>query len=328
MGKFLEAEKPHQAEFKAQAPFFSQAARADGEYKNHTYPFCLPVEQAEENLFPPIRQPIMDYFARRKIMWHNGQEGKPSNHMCSSQVCCANFLFPFFDQPQALAELLRPVFPDLQEMLPIEDGQYVAFEWIGEQNYLGERISRNGMRTRGANCTSVDAAVMFTRRGGSRQIALIEWKYTESYSPTSLQFAPSGADRTQIYAHLYAAGDCPLSKELIPTFESLFYEPFYQFMRQQLLAHEMEKAHELGADIVSLLHIAPAHNKDFRRVTSPALQDIAPTATAVWQKLVRTPNRFMAAYSEDVFGRFNLKAFPKLQEWWDYLTTRYPWVVG
>jgi hypothetical protein len=39
-------------------------------------------------------------------------------------------------------------------------------------------------------------------------------------------------------------------------------------MRQQLLAHEMEKAHELGADIVSLLHFSPAHNKDFMRVTS------------------------------------------------------------
>jgi hypothetical protein len=42
---------------------------------------------------------------------------------------------------------------------------------------------------------------------------------------------------------------------LIPHFDSLFFEPFYQFMRQQFLAHEMEKAHELGADEVNLLHI-------------------------------------------------------------------------
>ena len=107
--------------------------------------------------FPKIRQPILAYFARNKIKWHDGQDGKPDNHLCDSQVCCANFLFPFFDKPKALAGLLRPFFPNILEMLPIEDGQYVAFEWIGQQNYLGEKVSRNGKRTRGANYTSADA---------------------------------------------------------------------------------------------------------------------------------------------------------------------------
>lgn len=32
----------------------------------------------------------------------------------------------------------------LKEMLPIEDGKYVSFEWIGEKNYLGEKIPQNG----------------------------------------------------------------------------------------------------------------------------------------------------------------------------------------
>jgi hypothetical protein len=40
-------------------------------------------------------------------------------------------------------------------------------------------------------------------------------------------------------------------------------------MRQQFLAREMEKAKELGADVVSLLHISPAYNLVFKRVTSP-----------------------------------------------------------
>jgi hypothetical protein len=51
-----------------------------------------------------------------------------------------------------------------------------------------------------------------------------------------------------------------------------FYEPFYQLMRQQLLAREMETARECGADVVSLLHIAPAQNACFQRVTSPNLK--------------------------------------------------------
>jgi hypothetical protein len=326
MGKFLMDEKPRQADFKAKTTYFSDEARAEGFYKNQLYPFCLPRALAGENLFFGIRQPIMNYFARDGIKWHDGQDGKPSNHLCDSQVSCANFLFPFHDKPDALRALLRPVFPDIQEMLSIEDGQYIAFEWIGKKNYLGEKISRNGRRTRGANFTSADAAVLFKRGDGKKQVVLIEWKYTESYYPTWLKYARSGTDRTKIYLHLYEANDCPLAKELIPDFDCLFFEPFYQFMRQQFLANEMEKAHELGADIVSLLHVSPAHNKDFIRVTSPDLQILGFSATEVWKKLVKKHDRFIGEYTENIFGSFNISPFPELKEWWEYIVTRYNWV--
>jgi hypothetical protein len=219
MGEFLESEKLHQAEFKASSPYFSNAARADGVYKGKPRPFCLPIEYAAENLFLEIRQAVLAYFASQGIKWHDGQNGQPSNHLCDSQVCCVNFLFAFSDKPDALASVLRPVFPDIRTMLPVENGQYVAFEWIGEENYLGEKISRNGKRTRGANFTSADAIVMFERIDGKRQIALIEWKYTESYGGASLKIARSGTDRTNIYRPLFRRDDCPINKELLPNFE-------------------------------------------------------------------------------------------------------------
>jgi hypothetical protein len=328
MSKFLRDEKPKQVIFKSIAPYFSEESRAEGFYRSHSYPFCLPREYADENLFPEIRQSILAYFTRNKIKWHDGQDGKPSNHLCDSQVCCANFLFPFFDKPKALAELMRPIFPDIENMLPIEDGQFVAFEWIGQHNYLGEKVSRNGKRTRGANFTSADAAVMFKHKDGQKQIVLIEWKYTESYYPTWLKFAPSSTDRTKIYEHLYLAEGSPISNELLPNFDCLFFEPFYQFMRQQFLAHEMEKAHELGAEVVSLLHISPAHNKDFMRVTSPELKTVGGFATGVWEKLVKKADRFTGEYAENIFGNFEVEAFPELNEWWQYIGTRYHWVVG
>lgn len=328
MSEFLKIEKPKQTAFKSDSPYFSLKARDDGIYKGHPYPFCIPKQFAEENLYPEIRQSITGYFDRKKIKWHDGHDGKPSNHMCDSQVCCANFLFPFADQPKALAELLRPIFPSLREMLPIEGGLYVAFEWIGEKNYLGEKISHNGQRTRGANFTSADAAVMFQAINGSKQIVLIEWKYTEAYYPTWLKYAASGTDRTTIYAHLYNRDDCPLNKELIPDFDTLFYEPFYQFMRQQFLAHEMEKAHELGADRVSLLHISPANNRDFMRITSPELRALDISATGVWSKLVRTQGSFTTVYTENLFGHFPVEKFPAMMDWWNYITTRYRWVIG
>ena len=325
---FLQDEKPQQADFKAKSPYFSDAARADGLFKDHLYPFCLPREYAEENLFPEIRQLIMAYFARNRIKWHDGRNGKPSNHMCDSQVCCANFLFPFFDKPRALSELLRPIFPDIDEMLPIEDGQFVAFEWIGKDNYLGEKTSRLGKRTRGANYTSADAAVKFKLKDGKTQIALIEWKYTESYFRTWLKYAKSGTDRTKIYEHFYLAEDCPISKEFLPNFDCLFFEPFYQLMRQQFLAHEMEKARELGADKVSLLHISPAHNYDFMRVTSPELHAVESSATRIWRKLVKNSDRFIGEYTENIFGNFRVEQFPELYEWWRYIGMRYDWVLS
>ena len=185
MPSFLESEKVRYAAFRQDTPYLSAAARAvDGYYKTKYRPFCLPRKNAEENLFPGIRQTARDFFAAHQIKWHDGQQGNPSNHLCDSQVCCVNFLFPFVQEPDALATLLRPIYPHLTKMEPIESGSYVSFEWIGAENYLGEKVRGKKVRTRGANFTSADAAVMFLRDDGKRQIVLIEWKYTESYSAT------------------------------------------------------------------------------------------------------------------------------------------------
>jgi hypothetical protein len=165
---------------------------------------------------------------------------------------------------------------------------------------------------------------MFQHEDGSKQIVLIEWKYTESYGVTWLGLAASGTDRRPIYKWLYDCQGCPLDKSFLSEFGDLFYEPFYQFMRQQFLAHEMEKAHELGADVVSLLHIAPAHNLDFRRVTSPTLRCLGDSATDVWKRLVRTPDRFTSVSTEDLFGRLPIDHLPELVGWWDYISQRYP----
>jgi hypothetical protein len=327
MGKFLESEKPKQAEFKINSPDFSIGARDDGIYRDHLYPFCLPRDDAHENLFPDIQHSALEFFANNQIKWHDGQEGKPSNHLCDSQVCCVNFLFPFSDKPKALTGLISTLYPGIKEMLPIEGDRFVTFEWIGQKNYLGEKVSRNGKRTRGANFTSADAAIMFHHNDGRKQIVLIEWKYTESYYSTYLKYAKSGTDRTAIYAHLYDNDEEILDKELLPGFDSLFYEPFYQLMRQQYLAAKMEEAHELGVDQVSLLHIAPAQNIDFKRITSPDLRHIGESATSVWSALVKKSDRFQSVSTEELFGTYDTSKFPELNEWKDYITSRYSWLV-
>lgn len=223
--------------------------------------------------------------------------------------------------------LLSPYYPNIQEMLPVEDGLFVSFEWIGAENYLGEKIPRHGLRTRGANFTSADAILKFQRTDGLQQVLLIEWKYTETYGNTDLKIAKSGTDRTSIYRHLYEDEGCPIDKSLLPAYHVLFFEPFYQLMRQQFLAKKMEEAGELNADIVSLLHIAPAHNLHFQRVTSPDLALLGGSPTDIWKKLVTPASRFLSISTEALFGAFLQNPPVSMNPWCEYILARYPWIT-
>lgn len=326
MGKFLQEEKDRYVDYKANSPQLPERARAPGIYKRKPRPFCLPLDLSEFNLIEGIREDVQTYFRELKIKWHDGRNRNPSNHLCDSQVCCVNFLYSFSRHPDALVTLLKPLFPSIKTMIPLEDDhRYVSHEWIGQKNYLGEKMPRNGKRTRGANFTSADAAVMFDRKEGVRQFVLIEWKYTETYSAVNLKYSKSGTDRTSIYRHLFDREDFPLKKKMINDFDALFFEPFYQLMRQQLLANEMEKAKELGADVVSLLHIAPERNDQFKRVTSPDLKQIGDSVMEVWTRLIRKPDRFHHVSIENLFGGFKIDGHLEMQPWWDYTASRYPW---
>lgn len=328
MGKFLEIEKVRQAGFKRSSGYFTTKAQADGIYRGKSRPYCIPKEKAAQNLYHEIRQSALRYFAFHKIRWHDGKDGLPSSHLCGSQVCCVNFLYPFSDKPEALKELLRPIFPTIRQILPMESPRrFVSFEWIGEQNYLGEGRERSGKRSRGAHFTSADGAVMFLCQEGQKQIVLIEWKYAESNKKKFLGISDRGTDRTEIYAPFYNREDCSLDKTKIANFEDLFYDPFEQLMRQLFLADEMERAKELGVDKVSLLHIAPDQNYDIQEIKSSAFEEFGATAIEVWNHLVREEGKFASVSTEKLYRDFPIQRFPELQRWWDYMTQRYLWLT-
>ena len=84
----------------------------------------------------------------------------------SSQVACRNHLEPAREQHDLALTLAHNVQPDAQTVIPIEGG-YLAYEWIGEHSYLGERgWSATG---RGKHATSLDALMAI--RAGRRQHA-------------------------------------------------------------------------------------------------------------------------------------------------------------
>ena len=138
---------------------FTLKACEPGTYKNNKnkpHSFCLRNDRAKENLHPTIRDEALLYFQERGVGWHDGIGDSPSNHLCCSQCCCVNFWFPFVHAPDQLALVLRSLGFDVAEMLPFELDRsptdnicpYVAFEWIGERNYLKETHWRKGCSRR------------------------------------------------------------------------------------------------------------------------------------------------------------------------------------
>lgn len=279
-----------------------------------------------ENPFNGFRQDAMDFFAGREIKWH-GPKGRLDASIVSSQVSCVNCMFPFVHASGHLAAWLKTIYPDLAEVLTINartepvlksgNQPFLSFEWIGERRYLKERGGK-----RGAFQTNADVVCRFRQSDGKIHVVLTEWKYCESdLHPEELRISRNGTNRVRIYEGELGKPGCQVRLGTVP-FERLFRLPIYQLMRLQLLASSMEREHEMGADIVSVLHIAPRSNTD---LIDPALAaELAPGAQCsvpdVWSRFV-VPGRFHHIALEDLVPLPVANA-PE-SEWADYITSRY-----
>lgn len=284
-------------------------------------------EHKLHNLAPSVRRDAETYFIANGISWH-----QHANHGASSQVCCLNFLMPLARRPELLARLVGAALDIAPpEVLPVEPGPdgrpwFVGFEWIGG-DHLGE--SRNGSRRRGANCTSADAVVRF-RYGGAIETLLIEWKYTESYGAPLAPGRPTDADpaghsnavRISRYKDLVFDPTGPVRSDLGLSLADFFWEPFYQLLRQQMLAFQMERNGEDGASRVRVLHVAPAANHALRQVTSPALRRFGDDAMDVFRSLLVEQESFVSRGTERLFGPL-LEELGEPDEWSSFLLGRY-----
>jgi hypothetical protein len=282
----------------------------------------------------------LEYFRRRGIHWHDGtgqDESLPSSHICCSQSACVNVLFPFIRNPDALCNVLQGIGYPAENVLPfvgdlpLQDGTIpcIAFEWIGTRNYLQElkfgEVASDTERTRGEGFTSADFAIRFRRNDKRIQIVLGEWKYTEYYTTgKSIQIAKSGTDRLdRVYRPALKGADSQIRLPAGTPYEALFFDPFDQMMRLQLLASAMEHEHETGADIVTVLHVAPTNNKELtRRITSPDLGNRFPDTDIhdLWAHLV-APDRFKGLFWKDLLPIITHQVPDKKLA--DYISTRY-----
>ena len=312
---------------------FSPEACIPGTYQKKERDFCLSDDFSDENIHAIVRENAISYFSERDIPWHKGINGRPSNHLCCSQSFCVNVWFPFIDKPDALLDVLKGIGYPAKEVLPftsdstIHTGEkpFLSFEWIGDKNYLGEL--RRGVpagdsdRSRGQNFTSADFAFRFLRDDGKIQVVLGEWKYTENYTwGKSIRISGSGKDRLTIYGPHLEHQACQIRLGSVDP-DWLFYDPFDQLMRLQLLASMMEHHHEMDAEIVSVLHIAPIANKELtERITSPYLRDFATDIHLLWAKLV-TDMRFQGFHAEQLIPILSQSLGD--EHWGQYMESRY-----
>ncbi len=323
MASFKHGEYAAQIAFLRRSDTFSAAARGGGgSYAGKPRAFVLPAGAEPENLWQGFRDEIARYFRQHGIVWHRARA-----HLLSSQVCCINFLEAFAHRPAALRAMLQPVLGPIETMLPPEPkeepSRYVAYEAIGAHNYLNE-ASPGAPRTKGANFTSADAAVRLRRPDGSVETCLIEWKYTESYG------RPRPDDRRhptrrQRYAPIAFAPDGPVRADRGLKLDDLLTEPIYQLFRQQMLAFQMERAHEENAVRVSVLHVSPAGNVALHENRIAPLQRFDGTIFSVWKSLIAVPERFAAVTTSRLFAALPalVAGDPTLVGWHRYVTDRY-----
>ena len=205
---FPDRARQRACDWKQHSPTLPDEARASAPYIRDgnpvgRYPYCLPPPLSAYNLLPEVRAQALQRFAADNIAWQAAIDGRPTNHLLSSQIQCVNALMPMANDPRLLVAAFGQVLP-IGEPLPIEDRRYLTFEYIGAADHLAE--AKPGIaRERGRFCTSTDAAIRYHRPGGGIEIALIEWKYTESYK--GRQLAKSRSDRLNRYRPLFDAPD-------------------------------------------------------------------------------------------------------------------------
>ena len=259
------------------------------------------------NLWEGIRVDALQYFKRNKIPWWKGNNDSPSGHLLSSQVACVNYLYYLRQRKDLVTAVLNEIDNDITEALIVDDG-YVEFEFIGTRQHLKEKSW-----TRGANCTSVDAAMIGKNSAGKKKLFLIEWKYTECYSSDNKYID----ERSAVYDKFITDSDSPFKEVPVETF---YYEPFYQLMRQTLLAWKLIENNDHGCSDYYNVHVIPNENKELlENITSPYLK--GDNITEAWRSILKNPDKYLTISPRDFISPCSKKA--DSQSFLSYLEKRY-----
>jgi hypothetical protein len=199
-------------------------------------------------------------------------------------------LFPLRKNLHLAQKALEPFLPSVSSVDNIE------FEYTGSPGiteWLGEPTSGK----RGRNRTSIDVAIFWTDKNGTKQLSLVEWKYTErnfgACSVYSSSEQRAKCDQLNLGSEVDPSTICPLSvprlgnsrrywehldqsgissRKLSVVLGCPFRTPLYQLMRQCEVASYLRQSHV--ADFVEVVVAAFAGNHALLEIP-PALKILA-----------------------------------------------------
>lgn len=332
---FRDEEYRRQERFRERSATISPRGRAPVDERGRPYGYMLALGYEDENLYPTLRgaQQVRRFFEERAVKWwrHCGFDtaamNGPTRNMASSQIACVNFVLPLAATENGLLAVLAAIDDDVTGIAAIEDptagtSSPVEFEWIG----LGHALEGEAEKRRGEYSTSVDAFLVAETRNG-RRAYLLEWKYTESYGENDMGRGRKGQTRRRRYGKPYAAS--PAFRDGIPL-DAWLHEPFYQIMRQRLLADRMVARRELGVYEAKVVLVVPDGNAEYRGgITSPTLGVAFPdtaTVEAVTRATMNAPDRDFAVVSPHAIAEVvRARCGGAVQHWSEYHHERYGW---
>lgn len=312
---YKEIEKRKNLRFKK---YFLKVFDKPVKWHGHRLPYYL--EDSSLNLWKNIREEALDYFEgkwwkidEKDILDYEGlsdmelSDKFPTGNMLSSQVSCVNHLFVLRKNQDFVTTVLQKIDNRIIMAEMIDDG-YIGFEKMGgkNDNPLNEESPD---RKEGSKSTSIDALMVGKKCDGKNILVLIEWKYTETYENQECKFR-SGYKPHQNYIQLLHEDDSPI--KLPKEDKELFFNPYYQLMRQALLGWKMVKLNEYDCDEYLNLHIIPSGNTILRENIITPIN---------WKGLLKEEKKYKILSPEELLQP--LRKQECLNEFFKYLYNRY-----
>ena len=303
--------------------------RMCGKWQGTEYRHILPPELWDLNLWEPIRASARTHFLEEGINWHQQR-----HNLLSSQVQCVNVLFPLRDEKALLAALLVDRVSQLARV------GSVCFEYTGDKNYLNEPGGRGRMRT------SADVAVEWFDAENSKNLLLLEYKFTErEFGRCGGATSRGNKDRSRCrrlgeiieaprtmcylvepkgrpYWDIALAPDGPVRGDLLAQESHCpFRYDFYQLMRNQFLAHQIESDPDSGFDSATFGVVYHDENDNLLRMGHAFDGERNPLSA--WTRLLREQKKFITFTVQELLAAVDADLPPQLEEWRAFLGSRY-----
>ncbi len=297
----------------------------------YSYPHILPDGHLDKVFYPPIADSVISYCCDHDIAIHS-----EALNLRSSQVACFNVMFPLRLNLDLAQKALKPLLPGVKSV------NHIEFEYTGDEKataWLGEPAGGK----RGQHRTSIDVAVWWEDSEKST-LTLVEWKYTERGYGTCGGFESTGNKNRQRCLELdimspWVAEECYLTQgkntrlywrrmqeagidlaSLTGVDGCSFRGPFYQLLRQYLLAAFLRQAEMV--DEVNVALVAFRGNHSLHQVP-PYLKRFGDTVISAWNsRLIGVP-ALRHTEVEDIADAMKTDGSDAVHLLVDYLNDRY-----